>query len=281
MTNKKNRREAGRGGSGDTRAATAVPGDDEKTAPAPRPRRRPWVRIVMVIASAFTAWHVFASFLWIAPWAPLREVVPGTALHDYMIPMFGQSWSVFAPEPINGDYRFEVRGLIDGEATEWVSATDVELTMIQYQLFTPRAGIVAMDVSSQFRGAWGSLNEEQREVAELNYFKEEWEERMGEAMKAYGGEPADVDAYIEQEHRATAYATQVALAIWGDDVEQVQFQATRQNVIPFAQRHDPEAERPGIQYAPTGWRGLVIEEGQSSEEFEKVFLDAYERMDDE
>lgn len=243
-----------------------------------RRRRHPAVRVVMVLAAAFTAWHVFASFLWIAPWSPLREIPSQKVLSAYMIPMFGQSWSVFAPEPINGDYRFEVRALVDGEETEWVSATDVELTMIRYRLFTPRAGIVGMDVSSQFKGAWADLNEEQQAVAELNYFKADWEERMADAMLQLGEEEATVESYVEQEHRATAYATQVALAIWGEDVERVQFRATRQNVIPFAQRHDPDAERPAIQYSPTGWRGLVVNEGQSQEAFADVFRATYERM---
>ena len=241
------------------------------------PRRRLSTRIVMCVIALVTAWHIFASFLWIAPWAPIREVVGQDVLSSYMIPMFGQSWSVFAPEPVNGDYRFEVRAIVDGEETEWVSASDVELSMIRYNLFTPRAGIVGMDVSSQFKGAWGDLTDEQKDVAELNYFKADWEARMAEAMKEYD-DTTDVASYIEQEHRATAYATQVALAIWGDDVERVQFSATRQNVIPFNDRHDPDAERPGIQYSPTGWRGLVINEGQSQEAFTDVFRAQHERM---
>lgn len=242
-----------------------------------RPRRRLYIRIAMCLAVLVTAWHVFASFLWIAPWAPLREVVGQERLSSYMIPMFGQSWSVFAPEPINGDYRFEVRALVGGATTEWVSATDVELTMIQYQLFTPRAGIVAQDVSSQLKAAWARLDGDQKSVAELNYFEDAWEERMAEAMTAYA-DTNSVDEYMEQEHRATAYATQVAYALWGDDVERVQYRATRQNVIPFADRHDPDAEQPGIQYSPTGWRAPVVNEGQSQQAFEDVFRAAYERM---
>ena len=122
-----------------------------------------------------------------------------------------------------------------------------------------------------------SYYDDQKAVAELNYFKDDWEARMSEAMTAYGDAEV-VDAYVAQEHRATAYATQVALAVWGDDVERVQYQATRQNVIPFADRHDPEAERPAVQYSPTGWRGLVVNDGQSQQAFEDVFLPAYERM---
>ncbi|MBY0689489.1 hypothetical protein K5S26_13230 [Microbacterium marinilacus] len=231
----------------------------------------------MLVAVAFTAWHVLATFLWIAPVSPLREVVGQKVLAAYMLPVLGQSWSVFAPEPINGDYRFEVRALVDGQETEWVSATDVEVSMIRYNLFTPRAGIQAMDVSSQFKGAWGKLDDAGKEIVELNYFKPEWEERMAGSLAETSSE-GTVDSYLEQEHRATAYATQVALAVWGDDVERVQFRATRQNVIPFAERHDPEAERPAVQYSPTGWRGLVVEDGQSSERFADVFREQYERM---
>ncbi|WP_051172789.1 DUF5819 family protein [Microbacterium indicum] len=248
----------------------------------PLKRRRPWwVRTIALVAVIFTAWHVFATFLWIAPYSPAREIVPAKMLSGYMLPMFGQSWSVFAPEPINGDYRFEVRAIVDGEETEWVSATDVELQMIRYKLFTPRAGIVGQDVSSQFRDAWSDLNDAQKDISDLNYFKDEWDTRMTSALTdaAGDGKQSTVDAYVEQEHRATAYATQVALAIWGDDVERVQFQATRQNVIPFEERHDPDAEERPIQYAPTGWRGLVINDGQSDEAFADVFRSTYERME--
>ncbi|MFT4235514.1 MAG: DUF5819 family protein [Microbacterium sp.] len=242
------------------------------------PKRRVWVRVVTIVAVLLAAWHIFATFLWIAPVSPMREIPTQKVLAKYMLPMLGQSWSVFAPEPINGDYRFEVRAIVDGETTDWVSATDVEVSMIRYHLFTPRAGIVGMDVSSQFKGAWGDLNDDQKKVIELNYFKSDWQQRMEDAMKAYGDEDA-VDDYMVQEERATAYATQVALAVWGDGVERVQFQATRQNVIPFADRHDPDAERPDIQYSTTGWRGLVVEDGQSQQAFTDVFRTQYEKVD--
>ena len=99
--------------------------DEKKTHPALK-------RTIMVIAMALTGFHLFATFLWIAPSSALREVIPGDLLSKYMIPMWGQSWSVFAPEPINGDYYFDVRAVVstpDGgeETTDWVRATDVEL----------------------------------------------------------------------------------------------------------------------------------------------------------
>src|SRR5699024_6735921 len=129
-------------------------------------------------------------FLWIAPYSPLREVIPGNMLQNYMIPMFGQSWSVFAPEPINGDYRFEVRAILqDGDdlvETEWINATEVELSMIRYNLFPPRAGIGASEVSSQMKGAIDKLTDDHKVVAALNYFEDDWDVRLEKKLKEYG-----------------------------------------------------------------------------------------------
>ena len=136
----------------------AVEEPESQSAAAAKPKV--WVRVVALIAVLFTGWHVFASFLWIAPYSQnAREVVPGEMLTNYMIPLFGQSWSVFAPEPINGDYHFNVRATLDdGSETGWVSATDVELSMIQYNLTPPRAGIQSSEVASSYKGAFDSMD---------------------------------------------------------------------------------------------------------------------------
>ncbi|SJM67459.1 DUF5819 family protein [Gulosibacter sp. 10] len=246
-------------------------------------KRSPLVRGVLAFLSLFTLWHVFASFLWIAPYSPMREIPTQPVLQAYMLPMFGQSWSVFAPEPINGSYKFEVRAVIDegdGELveTEWVDATAVELSMIQNNLFPPRAGIQAAQVASQHKGGFDSLTADHQVIAGLNYFEGDWEQRLRDKMASYGEEEL-VDDYMVQEHTAAAYATQVALAVWGDDVVRVQYQSSRQNVVPFAQRNDPDAEQPPQQIVSTGWRGLTENPGQSSEAFRETFLRVYEGMD--
>ncbi len=240
------------------------------------------VRVISFVAVIFTAWHVFASFLWIFPPSPLRQLVPGNALTSYMLPMFGQSWSVFAPEPINGDYHFNVRALVqedgDEEVTGWVSATDVELSMVQYNLFPPRAGIQAEELASTFKGSWGELNEEQREVVALDFFEADWEAHLKDELESQGDENDLVDDYLVQDHRATAYATQVAKAIWGDDVVRVQYRVSRQNVLPFIDRNDSEAQRPEPQTVLPGWREPLVEEGQSEQDFADVFRAQYEKL---
>jgi hypothetical protein len=245
--------------------------------------RPPVVRVIMVLAILFTAWHIFATFLWIAPASGLRQAVPGDVLTRYMIPMHGQSWSVFAPEPINGDYRLQVRAVVSENGTtrttDWVDATAAEVTMLTHNLAPPRASIQAIELASRFKGAWDALSAEQQEIVALGYYTgTDWRERLTAALYATG-DAGVADDYMAIERVITAYSTQVAYAMWGDGVGQVQFIVSRQNVIPFAQRNNPDAERPGVQPAPTGWRGVIEEPGQSRENFASIFRIAVEESE--
>ena len=246
-----------------------------------RPRPTWWVRLIAFAACLLTLWHVFASFLWIAPYSALREIPSQEVLASYMLPMFGQSWSVFAPEPINGDYHFNVRAIVteDGEEVEtgWVSATDVELSMIRYNLFPPRAGIQSSEVASGQMNAYNKLNEEQKAVIALDFAEGDWEEWMVRSFDKLEGEGPSTAAYMREEHMATAYATQVAYAIWGDDVVKVQYRVSRQNVVPYAERNKPNAQRPDPTFSTTGWRAPLEEEGQSRDAFGDVFRSQFER----
>ncbi|MHA3722359.1 DUF5819 family protein [Leucobacter sp. HY1910] len=278
-----------------TTASTGVAETNQETQQiAPARTVKPWVRVVAGLATVLTAWQVFASFLWIAPYSPLREVVPGNMLTSYMIPFFGQSWSVFAPEPINGDYHFNVRAIVeeDGQDVEtgWVSATDVELSMIEYNLFPPRAGIQSSEVASKYKGAYDALGQGQKQTVASAFTSENWESELREALLAGSiegdgtdllGDDADeaaIEELIAQEHLSTAYATQVARAIWGDEVKQVQFRVSRQNIIPFAERHTPGAERPAPMMTESGLRALTTEPGQNDANFGRTFRAQFERI---
>lgn len=274
---------------------TSLPREPED-APSPRPKR--WVRVVVLLATLLTAWHILASFLWIAPYsANAREIVPGKLLSSYMLPLFGQSWSVFAPEPINGDYRFEVRAVIVGDdgreqRTDWVSATDVELSMIQRNLFPPRAGIQSSEVASGYKNAFDRLDRADRSILGGDFTTGDWRGEMRESLENSqgdeGGEGGTTDERtrktriaqaLAEERLSTAYATQVAKAMWGDEVQRVQYRVSRQNVVPFAQRHDPAAERPSPTVVEPGWRGLLVEQGQNERNFAEVFRGQHERLE--
>ncbi|MGO1440284.1 MAG: DUF5819 family protein [Brevibacterium yomogidense] len=233
----------------------------------------------MVVALVMTAWHVAASFLWIAPAGPARDAVPGDALRSYMLPLYGQSWSVFAPAPINGDHRLDIRAVVveNGEerVTDWVRATDVEISLSRHNLFPPRAANLAINVSSAHQSAYDDLNDNHEAVVALDYVQDEWQPRLEEDLESDDDDGA-VDPYLEAEEELTAYATQVAYAVWGENVARVQFQTTRQNVVPFAERNEPDAQKPPLQVVNTGWRGLIERDDQSREQFADYFCSAPE-----
>ncbi|MGO1452420.1 MAG: DUF5819 family protein [Brevibacterium yomogidense] len=232
----------------------------------------------MVVALVMTAWHVAASFLWIAPAGPARDAVPGDALRSYMLPLYGQSWSVFAPAPINGDHRLDIRAVVveNGEerVTDWVRATDVEISLSRHNLFPPRAANLAINVSSAHQSAYDDLNDDHEAVVAVDYVQDEWQPRLEEDLES--DDDGAVDPYLEAEEELTAYATQVAYAVWGENVARVQFQTTRQNVVPFAERNEPDAQKPPLQVVNTGWRGLIERDDQSREQFADYFCSAPE-----
>lgn len=231
-------------------------------------------RSIIVIALFITAFHLLSTFLWIAPASAARDVIPNNILTKYMIPFFGQSWSVFAPEPINADYYFDVRAIVekpngDTEVTEWIRATDVELDRATYNFFPPRSAGLGVKVSSELKGSWDNLSVKQKEIVKSDYFKGDDYKRLSNNLSKDNN--TNISDYVKKETTATAYATQVSKAIWGDNVVRVQYQAARQNVILFNERNNKDAVRPSIQPVHTGWRGLVVKPHQSNKEFAEYF----------
>lgn len=250
-------------------------------APQQFTRRKPIVRVVAVLAALFTMWHVFAQFLWIAPASQLRTVIPGDLLTQYQIPLFGQSWSVFAPDPINGDYTFKVRAIVTDDATgahdtEFIDATKAELSMSYHNLFPPRASNLAVEQASRYKNAYDVLTDKQKELVALGYYKtDDWKERFEQGLRdlADGADQVQkTETFITEADHTNAYATQAARAVWGEDaVVFVSYDIYRQNIVPFYDRYNDDAVRPDKQLTPTGWRGLNTYAEQSGSDFADVF----------
>ena len=248
-------------------------------------RSRPiWMRIIVFLCVLVTGWHIFATFLWIAPANGLREVVPGKALSNYMLPMFGQSWSVFAPEPINGNIDIKVRAVLgekpDAKTTPWVNASAAELDLAHHNLFPPRAAILGLQQATEYKSAFDKLTAQHKKVVANGYFVgDDWMERLNRDLrKAADNERGStasnekkVRNFMKQEAQTTAYATQVALAVWGPEVRSVQVSVSRQNVTPFKNRHNDDVKPQPIRKVASGWRGTHIFSGQNSGRFAEIF----------
>lgn len=242
-----------------------------------------WIRLIAVICVALTGWHIFATFLWVAPPSALRELVPAKSLSGYMLPLFGQSWSVFAPEPVNGNITIKVRAYVgpegSGETTEWVNASAAELGMAHHNLFPPRAAIIGLEQATQYKGVFDKLTKPERKVVAGGYFAgNDWYERFQTNMELAGdgathAQKENAKKFMQLELRTIAYSTQVSRALWGDSVSRVQFSVSRQNVVPFNERNDSNAAPQPIRTVESGWRGTYSYPGQNSRNFKEIFVD--------
>ncbi|MBT1547075.1 DUF5819 family protein [Curtobacterium aurantiacum] len=222
-----------------------------------------------------TCWQVFASFLWIAPPTAIRQLVPGDLLERYMLPWFGQSWSVFAPDPINGDNEVLVRAQLrsDDSPTSWVNVTDVEYELARHNPFPPKAATMGTHQAASTRDAWNALTEPQQQAAGRDFTHRSGS--LARTLEKAGGPEQAARAYVQQDEQIRAYATQAAYSIWGADVTAVQFRVQRHPIVPFADRNDPTAQRPGPIIVATGWRALSEPYERSDQGFRRTFLEAW------
>lgn len=232
-------------------------------------------RLTMLSVLGVVGVHLVATFLWIAPSSAARDVFPGDSLSNHMTPFFTQGWSVFAPNPVNSDFYFDVRAVVvdaDGneKTTGWVRATDVEIDHDRYGMFSPRAIRMGLKVSTDVKRLNGKLSVEQREVVSKDFLTVDDFSVLEDELLAVG-DAGNVSSFVRSDEVATAYASQVALAVWGDGVVRVQYRASEQGVVPFGKRNDEDAVRPDVYFADTGWRGVLVKDGQDSEKFAEYF----------
>lgn len=240
-----------------------------------------WVRLIAGLCVIATGWHIFATFLWIGPSNGLRDAVPAKALSGYMLPLFGQSWSVFAPEPINGNVTLEVRAYVgdegSGHVTDWVNASAAELDMAHHNLFPPRAAILGLEQGSKYKSAFDKLTDAEKKIVAAGYFVgDDWLDRLETGLKAAGpnntaAQKKNLESFLSQEKQTVAYATEVAKAMWGSGAQRVQVRASRQNITPFKDRLNPDAKPQPIRVVDSGWRGTFSFPGQNSGHFSDIF----------
>lgn len=250
---------------------------DEQSRRRTSARKPVWVRGVIWGAALFTAWHVFATLLWVFPYTPVRDAIPGgnKTLTSYMIPMFGQSWSVFAPQPARSELRLSVRAVVADESgfereTEWVDADRVELATTTYNLFPSYGAVFAEKLAHTHNSGYYYLDATQREIVKQDFQGTDWLSDLKSELQTSTGNSFN---YLASEENITAYSTQVAKAVWGDEgtIVRIQYLVTDRLVTPFEDRKHGELLRPDAYELTTGWRPPIVREGQDEAAFAATF----------
>ncbi|GAB3558896.1 hypothetical protein GCM10027344_08660 [Spelaeicoccus albus] len=199
---------------------------------------------------------MLAGFIWSSGSSPIRNVVGATTLNSYMLPMFGQSWSVFAPNPIRSNTSFDVRATKPGtdEPTQWysISGRDVDMA-IKHHLLPSRLYLTNFQLMSHYRSAFDKLNDDGQAAVGTSYKNPSWSSALRNRLAGGSEASPDVATFISNARAVNALASAVAEARWGEHIDRVQIRTINTPVPPYDDRLDDDYHAQST-YIMTGWR---------------------------
>ncbi len=235
--------------------------------------RSAWVRGAAVVVGLVLSFHFAATALWVAPAGPLYHAL-APVLNPYMKPFFQQGWSLFAPNPHQGDSDILVRARwTDGSTgklrtSDWIDVTRREESGILHNPLHPRSDVdTGPDgLSQNLTDDRDSLTDDQASICERDYSHSGWDQLLADLSAQKGADRDWLESYVRDERVAAAFATQYAYAWWGPDVEAVQIRLKYTPVPNFEDRADKDTQPESV-LTYFGWRPTVVFDGQSQKYF--------------
>ena len=234
-------------------------------------------RVSLALVLVLLSVHAFATFGRVAPNNPMSaayyEPVSG-----HMEPMFAQAWSIFAPNPQYVDLRLWVRASYDDgnggeEVTEWFDFSGAFYTQVRHRLVPPRHWRIVSTLYRNHYNAWDALNADQKSLVIDDYRHDGFDELQTDLMDA-GGTLSTVEHYLRYEQMFLEFATNVQLTLEPDrEPDWIQVRTSSQEVVPYSQRHNDEAEPDDPFFREKGWRPPIY----GSERSREVFTTQFER----
>lgn len=164
--------------------------------------------IFTVFILILLAVHLVAMFLWIAPSNAISNAVT-KPLRAYALPVWQQSWSLFAPDPVHAAYYLEVRSVPqDLTETQWLDASATELQGLKGHLLPTTASNITNKLASGVHKAVNELTSEQNAFFTWNYHDNAWERMTADAFGEGSSANSQFVSAQKWDRAATAYATQ-------------------------------------------------------------------------
>ena len=238
--------------------------------------RSDWVRAAAVTLALVLSFHFAATALWVSPAAPLYDAL-ASVLNPYMKPFFQQGWSLFAPNPYQGDHTFLFRARWIDRSTgqvrtsEWVNVTKREWNGVLHNVLHPRSDMLTEGLYDTLADDQDNLIGNQPSICQRDYSRAGWGRLLADLSAQQGADPDWLESYVRHEQVAAAFATQYAYARWGPGVQAVQIRLIDQLLPDFVDRADKDAQ-PEPEYIYYGWRPTVVFDGQSQKYFAEAVL---------
>ena len=215
------------------------------------------------IASTLVGLHMLAVTLAAIPTNPVSESVDPQL--DYLRPFFGQSWRLFAPNPVNSDKTLLLQGsyLEDGKlrTTPWIDWTKVEQDVIEHRLIGGRAGYISTKIYGALDEEFDELeNPEQKTLsARTSALSPPSWEALRDFLARIGPDEDDLADYLRYDRAIARLATEVIESRYPKlDITAVRYALRSHGVTPYEDRHLDQAGREAARPEPTmridGWR---------------------------
>ena len=224
------------------------------------------------VASTLVGLHMLAVTLAAVPTNAVSEAFdPQT---DYLSPFFGQSWRLFAPNPIDDDNTLLVQGAYvdDGgnlQSTEWINWTEVEQDVIEHRLVGGRAGYISTKFYPALDEEFQELeSQDQKTLSERTSPLDppSWDE-LRDYLARIGPDEDDLADYLRYDRAAARLASDVVAARTSRKLTAVRYALRKHGVTPYDARLLDKAGREKARPDPTlrigGWRAPTY--GQAAE----------------
>ncbi|HEY0259778.1 MAG TPA: DUF5819 family protein [Lacisediminihabitans sp.] len=233
-------------------------------------------RVMAVVVVLVLAWHFLATYTWNASPNAIRQAIGNSTLTSYMIPMFGQSWSVFAPNPGSVNPSLDVRAIVErdgkSQTTDWYSLTDRSARNdVQLHPIPSRMYLNDFILANRYYASALAIPTDVRNEAGKTYGGPVWPSLLQRNMltELKVDSSPTVSAFVDYERTVLGLASEVAVARWGSHVKQVQVRVLKTPVVPFAQRN--QKVTPEVSYFVDGWRPVTRVPGVDTAVFDSMF----------
>lgn len=227
----------------------------EKSAPRLGARLAVWLVLAVVVV------HSAAVALWVGPDSLMRDKIGVDRLKSYILPMFDQSWSVFAPEADFGYELFEIRGTLSGPdgkttVTPWVKVTRREVApgMVHHP-FPSRSVLMSTRLATDHVGVFRRLTPAQQAVVARATSSVSLPQLRTQLEKAATNplEKTRADEYMGIETSVEYFLSGVADGIWGRRLQAVQFRRNRILVTNYVDQQGRRTVETGYLFL-SNWR---------------------------
>lgn len=249
-------------------------------------RKRVFQRRFAAIGIGVVALHVGAMYLWIAPEnAMSRAVEP--LLESYALPVWQQSWSLFAPTPVHSGFYLEVRAVPEGTVLDelptsqlptppdsddplaWQDASAKELEGMQHNLLPSTAINITNKLASGVSEHVSGTSSNHQDAFSKDHTVEPWNSISESVFSSPDQVTDSFNEALIWDRAATAYATQFLRATGSlSQTDLVQYQIYKVSAPPFAARKEQDPQRSVV--FTSGLRPQTVIVGQDEPAFRQA-----------